>query len=242
LLPVSVAHAPRVMGAKSAHRRGGAFPKVKSPRATKIAPAQAARLSQADDSDADAKVGAVIRKLRLHYGWSLSELALRCSLSVSMLSQIERGLSTPSLRSLRLLAVSLETSVVELFEGETNTPKSYIVRNLDRKSFDFNGKGVFKAVLTPSGPGLVELWEFCVAPGGTTEDDLYNQPGEKAGVLLSGQLRLWIDDVPMTLGPGDSFRFSSLLKHKVDNPFTTEARIIWFVTPPIANARKRGAE
>ncbi|MCG7360566.1 cupin domain-containing protein [Roseomonas sp. ACRSG] len=196
-----------------------------------------------DEVTADQRMGAVLRALRTQRQLSISVLARRSGLSVGMISQIERGLSTPSLRSLRLLAVSLDVPVAQFFEPETRevvVPSPYVVPYHARRRLNLNSTGVTKIALMPPGPGLLEMWEFCIAPGGSSGGDLYNHHGEKAGVVLSGRIRLWIEGQALALSEGDSFRFSSLLQHRVDNPYDVEARTIWIVTPPASGLRGNG--
>jgi transcriptional regulator with XRE-family HTH domain len=195
-----------------------------------------------DEDGADRRIGAVVRLLRTQRGWSLNDLAARCTLSTGMISQIERGLSTPSLRSLRLLAVALEVSVGQFFEPEeapAAAPSPYIVPFGSRRILRLNSTGVTKAYLLPPGAGLFEMWEFCLAPGGSSGGDLFNHHGEKAGLMLSGRMHLWIDDQTLTLQAGDSFRFSSLQRHRIENPYGEEARALWLVAPPVSGLRGR---
>ena len=195
--------------------------------------------ANSEDSAHDLRMGAVVRAFRGARGWPIAELASRTGLSVGMISQIERGLSTPSLRSLRLLSAALEAPIAHFFDPPTTTaaPVSpHIVRVEDRQSLQLNKTGVVKMSLVPPGGETVEMWEFRIAPNGSSGGDLLNQEGEKAGVVLAGRINLWIDNTPTVLKIGDSFRFSSLLQYKLENPFKDEARIIWVVTPPIRRA------
>ncbi|MGT2501983.1 cupin domain-containing protein [Bradyrhizobium guangxiense] len=54
--------------------------------------------------------------------------------------------------------------------------------------------------------------------------------GEKAGYVLSGSLRLWLDNQAHVLEAGDSFRFPSIVPHMFDNPTQQAARVIWVTT------------
>lgn len=209
-----------------------------------IPPAEDAALrpSEADEPVAEgpnpgnALIGTVVKAERTRRGWSIAEAAARTELSKGMISQIERGLSTPSLRTLRLLAGVLEIPITRFFDDAPPAeppPSPYVMKRAARRSLQLATTGINKMYLMPPGPGALEMWEFNVAPGGTSGGELYVFPGEKAGVVMAGQLRLWLDDEAVILEEGDSFRFSSMLRHKLDNPFAVPARLIWIVTPPI---------
>ncbi len=60
-------------------------------------------------------IGATIRTLRKERGLTLKQMARRTSLSVSLLSQIERAESSASISSLYKIAVALDTKITQLF-------------------------------------------------------------------------------------------------------------------------------
>lgn len=190
-------------------------------------------------AEEDARVGAVMRAERLRRGWSLGTLSEKASISIGMLSQIERGLATPSLRTLRLLAGALEVPITQFFEGDA-VPASanpFIVRKDERHCLDLKSTGINKMFLMPPGTSLLEMWEFRFAPGGTSGGALYNHQGEKAGIVIKGRIKLLLGDETYTLEEGDSFRFSSMMRHRVDNDSDEEARVVWVVTPPASGNR-----
>lgn len=81
--------------------------------------------------------------------------------------------------------------------------------------------------LTPEGKGQLELYELTLNPGASSGTDFLQHTGEKAGYILSGSLRLWLDNQAHVLEAGDSFRFPSIVPHMFDNPTPQAARVIW---------------
>lgn len=233
-LPETPPEAPETRVAK-------AVPRGAARRKTEAEPAPATGDLTADDvhAEADARVGAVVRAERLRRGWSLGALAEQAMISIGMLSQIERGLATPSLRTLRLLAGALDVPITQFFEGDSVPPSAnpFIVRANERHCLNLTNTGINKMFLMPPGTSLLEMWEFRFAPGGTSGGALYNHNGEKAGVVIQGRIKLLIGDETYTLEAGDSFRFSSMLRHRVDNDSDEEARVFWVVTPPASGGR-----
>ncbi|MDE1570707.1 helix-turn-helix domain-containing protein [Aquabacter sp. P-9] len=233
-LPEAAPDAPEMRVAKAAPRGG-------AKRKAEAEPAPSAADLTADDvhAEADARVGAVVRAERLRRGWSLGALAEQAMISIGMLSQIERGLATPSLRTLRLLAGALDVPITQFFEGDSVPPSAnpFIVRAHERHCLNLTNTGINKMFLMPPGTSLLEMWEFRFAPGGTSGGALYNHNGEKAGVVIQGRIKLLIGDETYTLEAGDSFRFSSMLRHRVDNDSDEEARVFWVVTPPASGGR-----
>ncbi len=190
-------------------------------------------------ADEDAQIGTVVRSERHKRSWSLGQLSERTNISIGMLSQIERGLATPSLKTLRLLASALEVPIIHFFDasGPGKTVSPFIVRARERHCMDMmKSTGINKMFLMPPGAGMLEMWEFRLAPGGTSGGALYNHQGEKAGLVMSGRVKLWLNDECFVLEEGDSFRFSSMMKHHLENDFAEEARVVWVITPPTSGS------
>src|SRR5262245_51062896 len=67
-------------------------------------------------TEADLWLGQQIRALRKAQRLSLAQLAERSDLSIGNLSQIERGVRSPSVRSLQRLSECLKVSIADLFQ------------------------------------------------------------------------------------------------------------------------------
>ena len=189
-----------------------------------------------DGREEDRRLGQRLRMLRRERGLSVQTLADAAALSAGMVSQIERGLSTPSLRSLRLLGIALGVPISWFFAApDHSTPSAspYIVRRGDRRLLRLTQTGVMKELLSPDTDGrLMEMYELTIEAGGSSGADFYNHEGEKAGVVVAGSLRLWLRNDAFTLEAGDSFQFPSAIPHRFDNPGKQLARILWINSPP----------
>jgi transcriptional regulator with XRE-family HTH domain len=185
--------------------------------------------------DEDRRIGAWIRQCRKERNLSIEQLAKQSGLSVGMLSQLERGLSTPTVRSLRVLGVALDVPISWFFSrsNENDDDSDFIVRIGSRRDLTLTPSGVYKQLLTPDRPGVIELYELSLKPGGTSGTEFYSHRGEKSGVILSGRLRLWIDNRSHVLNEGDSFRFPSDKPHRFENPGSNTTRLIWVVVGQI---------
>lgn len=183
------------------------------------------------DEDRDQRLGETIRVMRQRAGLSIQEVAKRTGLSTGMISQVERALATPSVRTLRLLSIALDVPISYFFEEHAVvSPARYIVRKNDRRLLRLTASGVVKEALTPAEKGELEFYELTLNPGGSSGTDFVQHTGEKAGYVLFGRLRLWLDHEAHVLEAGDSFRFPSTVPHMFDNPSQQVARIIWVTT------------
>ncbi|WP_027529372.1 helix-turn-helix domain-containing protein [Bradyrhizobium sp. WSM3983] len=184
------------------------------------------------DDAVDRRLGETVRLLRQRAGLSIQDVANKTGLSNGMISQLERARAMPSIRTLRLLSIALDVPISYFFE--TSDPAAdvqrYIVRKNNRRLLRLTASGVVKEALTPEGKGQLELYELTLNPGASSGTDFLQHTGEKAGYILSGSLRLWLDNQAHVLEAGDSFRFPSIVPHMFDNPTQQAARVIWVTT------------
>jgi transcriptional regulator with XRE-family HTH domain len=187
---------------------------------------KALALAAPSDSDWD---GARLRTMRKNRHLSIQQLADKVGLSVGMVSQIERGLSTPSLRSIRLLANALDVPVSWFFAGSQHAEAEHIVRRAQRRQLKIGTAGAVQELLSPEAPGGIEIYEILLEPGGSSGSDLYSHGGEKAGLVIEGSLQLSIGPLTHLLQAGDSFRFPSTTPHRFANASPNQTRFVWIV-------------
>ena len=189
-----------------------------------------ASMTEGDDA-VDQRLGEAVRLLRQRAGLSIQDVANKTGLSNGMISQLERARAMPSIRTLRLLSIALDVPISYFFESSDPAEmQRYIVRKNNRRLLRLTASGVVKEALTPEGKGQMELYELTLNPGASSGTDFLQHTGEKAGYILSGSLRLWLDNQAHVLEAGDSFRFPSIVPHMFDNPTQQAARVIWVTT------------
>jgi transcriptional regulator with XRE-family HTH domain len=190
------------------------------------------RLGNATAAAPDVVVGQRIRELRRTHGFSLETVAARTDLSIGFLSQIERGLSSPSLRVLATIADTLGVGIAALFgakAGEEGLSDGVVIRERERAELKLWRTGISKQLLNPAGAdGRLNLFLVHMEPGGSTGDELYTHDGEEAGLVLEGEMTLTVDAETWTLKTGDSFRFASRRPHRFSNPSEArKATVLW---------------
>jgi transcriptional regulator with XRE-family HTH domain len=180
----------------------------------------------------DVAVGQRIRDLRRSRKLSLETIAARTDLSIGFLSQIERGLSSPSLRVLATIADVLGVGIAGLFGAKETAgtgSDAIVTREQQRAELNLWRTGISKQLLSPSGSeGRLNLFLVRLEPGGSTGDELYTHDGEEAGLVIEGEMKLTVDAESWTLKQGDSFRFASRRPHRFSNPSgKTQAVVLW---------------
>jgi transcriptional regulator with XRE-family HTH domain len=179
-------------------------------------------------------IGPRIRALREAMGLSLRDLTERSGVSAPMLSQVERGETSPTLSVAGRIASGLELSLSQLLrldEGEGVT----VVRAGERRPGGSRRSGHAYEVLTPSLPGQrAEVSEHRLEGGAMTagpDDPPMHEPGSReTAVVLSGRLRLVCDGAPYELEQGDAVTFDADLPHHFHNPDATEASFLAVVS------------
>jgi len=208
--------------------------------------------------DPGAELGPRLRQVREQRGLSVRELARRTQCSPSLISQIERGLSAPSVGMLYALATELRTSLDFLFsaaapaDGLTMTahgdghvreepqaaaalPSGHgvVQRAGTRRTIDL-ASGVRWERLTPGPDERVDFLEVIYEPSGHSTDARrpLRHDGREYGLITGGTLRASVGFEEFELGPGDSIAFDSAVPHLYWNATAADVHAIWAVVHP----------
>jgi transcriptional regulator with XRE-family HTH domain len=206
-------------------------PKFRQNKPTGKAPARPAKT---DANDLEPRlVGGEIRDLRKARRMTIQAMAAATELSVGHLSEIERGIASPSLDALHAIAAALGVTIgwfLHNVEAPNAEERPFIVRAGRRRKLHF-ATGITDELLSPHLRGALELVLSHFEPGAVVEKS-YSHHGEEAGFVLSGALELWIENRKFALKEGDSFSFESVRPHRYRNPGKVPATVIWAITPP----------
>jgi transcriptional regulator with XRE-family HTH domain len=170
--------------------------------------------------------GTRIRRLREGMDLSLRDLAERSGVSAPMLSQVERGETSPTLSVAERIAGGLELTLSQLLRLDEADGVT-VVRASERRRGGGRRHGY--EVLTPPLPGLrAEVSLHTLAAGASTgepDDPPLHEPGSReTAIVVEGRLRLVCVGLQYELEEGDSVTFDSDLSHHFENPGAGEAR------------------
>lgn len=189
------------------------------------------KLSEEDSQHrTDVAVGDRIRLLRKARNRSLKDVAQRAGLSVGFLSQVERGLSSVSIRALARIADALDAGIADVFpsDGLEDDSTRIVARVKDRRRIDLPNTAMIKERLTPfnQSPQL-DIYMLTLEPGGSSGEEPYVHDGAEAGFVLEGGLELIVEGRKFILSEGDSFRFNSHRPHQFRNAGDRIAKAVW---------------
>ena len=185
-------------------------------------------------SDPDEMAEKLKRARRLNKK-TLKEVATQAGCSESMISKIERGHVTPSLKLLTKLTDVLGITVASLFRDEADLTV-FTYQDGERPVVKLGsarhpgGVTYSRAAHSKCRGATAECRPSRRSPGRRFRRSAVH-PGEEVGFVISGFIELTVDGRTFLIGAGSSFFFSSTLPHSYRNIGTETARIVWVNSP-----------
>jgi len=200
-------------------------------------------------------IGERLRTERTRAGISQRELARRLGLSASLISQLESGLSKPSVGTLYAIVTELDLSLDKLLRGDHHPGRAGsesesdgesgrgrpLVHPEDRKAIDL-ASGVRWEQLTADTEEGVDFLHAIYEVGGasTPDESLMRHHGREYGYVVEGRMGIQLGFDVYTLEPGDSIAFDSTQPHRLFNMGDEPVHAIWFVVGRGADDRAHG--
>ena len=170
------------------------------------------------ESEVDVRVGTRIRQAREARGESLRAFADRCGVSSSMISNVERGVKSPTLGILLAIAEGLEIPLSRLVSNEhslADGPK--LIRAADIVEVaDLHG-GVQRFHLSPTTiESRVEFVRYVMPPDTTIGGFAGHAHGTIEHVYVtSGRIQIIVGEKVLTLEKGDAVSYNASVQHTV---------------------------
>ena len=169
-----------------------------------------------------------MKALRDAMNLSLRDLAEKSGVSAPMLSQVERGETSPTLAVAARIASGLDLTLSQLLRLDEGTGVTIVQRD-ERLRGGPTRRGHSYEILTPAVPGQrAEVTEHTLAAGGATggpDDPPMHEPGSReTAAVTAGRVRLVCDGLAHDLSEGDAVTFDADLPHRFENPGDTDSR------------------
>ncbi|GAB3054079.1 cupin domain-containing protein [Sediminivirga luteola] len=173
-----------------------------------------------------AVLGEAIRQRRRARGMRQGDLAEAAGLSVSFISQFERGRTDASINSLTRICAALGITLGALFQDGPRAVE--VLKAEDVKVIDL--EGATKRVYTSAELPGVDVYTVDLPPGGSSGAKAYTHDGQRELIICrSGFVAVEIDERQYLLRARDSIVFPSETMHRVENIGTADAEITWVV-------------
>lgn len=158
-----------------------------------------------------------LKKTRKSKGLSLEAMAKLSGVSRSMLSQIERSESSPTVATLWSLTRALQVDFAGLLdEDNTDSAIKEIMRSKHTPTIDSQGKGCRIRILSPSDQaGRLEVYEIEFTKNGALVSDPHRAGCIEHLSVLEGALSITAGDEQAELGQGDTIRYAADCAHAI---------------------------
>ena len=173
----------------------------------------------------------LVRDLRKHKNVTLGELAERIGRSVGFLSQVERGLSRPTVADLTAISEALGVPTTYFYNPGKPRAVRWVTRPDERRTLYYAG-GITDVLASPGMSGGFAMLESFLEPGATSGEGHLDDSSEQGGFVLEGELTVWYGDdaEPVTLGPRDSFQLPPHAQFRYANLTDSPTRVLWVFT------------
>jgi transcriptional regulator with XRE-family HTH domain len=175
-------------------------------------------------------IGEGIRRERLRRGLTLAVLASQVNLTVSALSQIERGASDPSISSLRRIAQAFDVPMFQFMVGSAQ--REIVVRRDRRTKLNFADRVLEYELVSADTSGEFEVLSLAMNPGGSTGAVALGHASEECAVVVTGEVVAEVAGQLYTLGQGDSIKIHRELPHRFMNESDGDAELMIIISPP----------
>ena len=175
-------------------------------------------------------LGPRLRDLRRRQKMTLEKLAKRTGLTSSFLSQVERNITFPSVKSLREIASGLNTKVSCFFEEEEHRDFMFIKKDKRKNIVNDKLKSCYQVLASGLLDIRMEPSLLILKVGGETEKQPHSDDGEEFGFVLQGKVELLRGLEKFIMEKGDSIYFKGIKSHKIVNIGSSEAKLLWIVS------------
>lgn len=175
------------------------------------------------------QIGIKIRNLRNQNGLTQEELADRTELTKGFISQLERGLTAPSVSTLLDIVECLGTNLSDFFHEEDDLQVVFPKEDYFEKE-DEDGNSITWLIATAQSRSLEPIL-VRLQPGQSMPADKPHE-GEEFGYVLDGKIQVHYGDVTYTVRKGDSFIFPANRKHRISSACKKVSSILWISSPP----------
>ena len=170
-------------------------------------------------------IGENLKRIRLEQNLSLGQLSSLCDVSKVMLSQIEKGVSNPSINTVWKIADALQIPYTALLEQEVDggiviSGKSIPVQKLDE------GCGNLRCYYQHAQNRNFELFQMEVEPGGVHISQGHGERTDEYVMVVAGILKIMLDDGEHILQAGDAISFHSNKMHTYYNDAKTPLQVV----------------
>lgn len=177
-------------------------------------------------------LGERIKRFRLDRNLTLKDIETKAKVSATHVSEIERGMTSPTVGALAKIAHALGTEASYFLQGDAR-PGVSVVRKSERRTLTHESWGARISCLSAGmGSAGMSFLEVELEPRLGRSVEPITHTGEELVHILKGVVEMHIGDERRLLKEGDSIHFHSREPHTIKNIGDGPARILWVASPP----------
>jgi transcriptional regulator with XRE-family HTH domain len=175
-----------------------------------------------------AELGKRIREERLRQSKTLKDVEGRSGVSATHISQIERGITWPTVNALHKVATALKKNT-SFFLEEVELPEISVTEGRDPVILSERPRVSMRPLTNGIPGGKIHLYSLTAEPGGGISGFVpdHVHEGDECGWVLSGRIQVKIGDEVFDLKKGDSIHFSGARPHGIRNVGDEPSESIW---------------
>ncbi|MDH3217391.1 MAG: XRE family transcriptional regulator [Candidatus Krumholzibacteria bacterium] len=178
------------------------------------------------------ELGARLKRFRLKRNLTLKDVELKAKVSATHVSEIERGMTSPTVGALTKIARAMGTEPSYFLKSEVY-PRVCVVRKGKRRVLSFDGWGAKIGCLSDgTDRARMSFLEVELEPGLGRGIDPLTHGGEELVHIVKGVVEIHVGADRHLLKEGDSIHFQSKEPHTIRNIGDGQARILWVASPP----------
>ena len=174
-------------------------------------------------------LGDRIRNLRRQRGLRLVDMAKMTDLSVSFISQVERGLTNPGMRSLILIADALEVRPHALLEEAPPCDELFVLTRAGEQAEVPNDGGTARSITSNVNPRF-NAFDFSGGP--RQFYTWYKSKGDILIILLAGELEVEVETHTLTMSAGDTLFVRADTSHRWRQVGRARSRVLTVLHSP----------
>jgi XRE family transcriptional regulator, regulator of sulfur utilization len=167
------------------------------------------------------KLGKTIRRLRTAYNYSLGDLSEQSGVAKSIISQIEKNETNPTLGTLYKLARALNFPIEDMLRGEHRDDTPALIEKLGPSGTPLlvsdDGRCRLRIVGWIKCVELVQWYTFEAEPGGTLESEAHPLGSIENFTVLTGNVTIAVGTEQFEIAAGETVRYRADLPHKITN-------------------------
>ena len=173
------------------------------------------------------QLGKTVQRLRKAYNLSLSELSEQSGVAKSIISQIERNETNPTLATIWRLAQALDVTIERVLRERDDSP---FIEKISRGDTPILVSDDGKCRLAITGwiktVDWLQCYDFSAEPGGVLESDAH-QPGAVESLsVIEGELQVEVAGETDFLRAGETLRYRADRPHLIRNAGDAAARAV----------------